>query len=115
MMLNDRVAIVTGGGRGIGAGIVEKLAAEGATVVVADVEGENARAVADGIVNNGGDAFGVGIDVTDPPQVQDMVRRWQAKWSKESLVRSSTSLRSLDNERAQTGQHTAPPKGRSFN
>ena len=73
MLLNDKVAIVTGGGRGIGAGIVEKLAAEGATVVVADVQGENARAVAERIVHNGGDAFGVGINVTDPAQVRDMV------------------------------------------
>ena len=42
--LDDRVAIVTGGGQGIGKAIADKLADEGATVVVADIKGAEAAA-----------------------------------------------------------------------
>lgn len=47
MRLKDKMAIVTGAGSGFGAGIARKFAAEGARVVVADINGEAARAVAD--------------------------------------------------------------------
>ena len=49
MRLQDKIAIVTGAGSGFGAGIARKFAAEGARVVVADLNGEAARAVADEI------------------------------------------------------------------
>jgi 2-hydroxycyclohexanecarboxyl-CoA dehydrogenase len=58
-------AVVTGGGRGIGAGIARRLAAEGAHVMVADIDLEPARAVAEGI---GGEA--VALDVADPDAVR---------------------------------------------
>ncbi|WP_028932396.1 SDR family NAD(P)-dependent oxidoreductase [Pseudonocardia spinosispora] len=63
--LNGRRAVVTGGGRGIGAGIARRLADEGAHVLVADIDLEPARAVADEI---GGEA--VGLDVSDPDAVR---------------------------------------------
>ena len=46
--LDDKVAIVTGAGQGIGRGIAEKLAAEGATVVVTDIDEPSAKETADG-------------------------------------------------------------------
>ncbi len=49
MRLQDKIAIVTGAGSGFGAGIARKFAAEGARVVVADLNGDAARAVADEI------------------------------------------------------------------
>jgi 2-hydroxycyclohexanecarboxyl-CoA dehydrogenase len=58
-------AVVTGGGRGIGAGIARRLAAEGAHVTVADIDLEPARAVAGEI---GGEA--VALDVADPEAVR---------------------------------------------
>ncbi|SNY88306.1 NAD(P)-dependent dehydrogenase, short-chain alcohol dehydrogenase family [Nocardia amikacinitolerans] len=65
--LQDRVAVVTGGGSGIGLATVRRFAAEGAKVVVADIDataGEAAAAEVDGLF--------VKVDVTDETQVRDM-------------------------------------------
>ena len=62
--LNGRVAVVTGGGSGIGRGIALTLGAEGMTVAVADIQQSNAEAVAAEIEAAGGRAFGIGVDVT---------------------------------------------------
>lgn len=64
--LSGKVAIVTGGSRGIGRAVAEALAAQGARVVVTYVKGEGeARKVADGIVERGGNAEILGFDVAD--------------------------------------------------
>lgn len=65
--LAGKLAIVTGGSRGIGRACCEALAERGATVVVNYVKGEAAaREVADGITKNGGKAEISGFDVSDP-------------------------------------------------
>ena len=66
--LATRVALVTGAGSGIGRAIAQRLAAEGACVVVADVETESAERVA-AEIGNSDVAVPVGVDVTDPEQV----------------------------------------------
>jgi 2-hydroxycyclohexanecarboxyl-CoA dehydrogenase len=66
--LTDKIAIVTGGGQGIGRAIAEKLAAEGATVVVTDLVGQNASQTANGLPG----AVAIGVDVTDRQAVQAM-------------------------------------------
>jgi len=72
--LKDKVAWITGGGRGIGRATALRFAAEGASVVVADVDMEPANAVAEEIVAAGGRAIGVAGSVTDRDGVQSMVR-----------------------------------------
>ncbi|MGI9435574.1 MAG: L-iditol 2-dehydrogenase, partial [Geminicoccaceae bacterium] len=68
--LAGKVAIVTGGARGIGAAIGRRYALEGARVVVADVLREEAEATAKLI---GGDAFAVGFDGTDLASITDLI------------------------------------------
>lgn len=59
----NKVAIVTGGAGGIGSAIAGRLAAEGATVVVSDVNLEAAQGVAEAIQGNGGKAIAVAADI----------------------------------------------------
>ena len=67
--LATRIAFVTGAGSGIGKAVAERLAAEGACVVVADIDAEAAKATADGI-GTADQAVPVTVDVTDEAQVQ---------------------------------------------
>jgi 3-oxoacyl-[acyl-carrier protein] reductase len=67
-----KVAIVTGAGRGIGAAYARGLAAEGAAVVVADLDKDNGSRVADDIASQGGQSHFVAVDVSDPASTDDL-------------------------------------------
>jgi len=74
--LQDRIAIVTGAAQGLGEAIAHRLAREGAHVVVADINFEGARRVAEAIrQQTDRRAIAVRADVTDEAQVEAMVRR----------------------------------------
>jgi NAD(P)-dependent dehydrogenase (short-subunit alcohol dehydrogenase family) len=73
-LLGDRVAVVTGGGGGIGAATARLFAQHGAQVVIADIDDELARRTADGITASGGSALAVTTDVRNAGQVADLAR-----------------------------------------
>jgi len=74
MRLDGKVALVTGAGRGIGKGIAECLAREGAALVVADIDGGSASSVAQSLRDAGGRTVHVEADVTQADQVDAMVK-----------------------------------------
>ncbi len=72
---NDRYALVTGAGSGIGASIAREFASEGAFVYVIDIDPEKAQDVAGQIKNSGGQALEVIADVTDGPSVKHAIQQ----------------------------------------
>ncbi|MBD5829288.1 3-oxoacyl-ACP reductase FabG [Janibacter melonis] len=71
----QRVAVVTGAARGIGAGIARRLASDGLAVAVLDLDESACQGVVEQIEADGGRALAVGADVSDPEQVEVAVRR----------------------------------------
>jgi len=76
--LSGKSAIVTGGGRGIGAAIVERLAEEGTNVGVYDILVENAESTAESVRAAGGKAYSVQVDLTDHDAVAEAIRQTHA-------------------------------------
>ena len=73
MKLEGKVAIVTGGGSGMGRAIAQAYAREGARIVIADVNLDAAQETVDAITGDGGGAIAVRTDVSDQAQAQAMV------------------------------------------
>jgi 2-hydroxycyclohexanecarboxyl-CoA dehydrogenase len=73
--MSERVALVTGGARGIGRAICLALAADGRSVAVADIRIDEARDTAAAVDATGRPATAVELDVTDAPSVREAVRR----------------------------------------
>ena len=89
-------ALVTGGGSGIGRALARALAAEGASVVVADIRLENAQAVASEITGSGGSALAVACDVSDRASVRDLKGQANATFGPVSLLFANAGVTSVE-------------------
>jgi 3-oxoacyl-[acyl-carrier protein] reductase len=86
VLLKDKVAIVTGGAKGIGKAISLKFAGEGCDVVVNARHVEGARKVADEVRALGRKALAIGADVADSAAVNDMVARTVGEFGKIDIL-----------------------------
>jgi NAD(P)-dependent dehydrogenase (short-subunit alcohol dehydrogenase family) len=78
--IDNRVAIITGGGGGIGGAIVQRFAREGAKLAVADIDAEAAKASAANVAAQGADGMPIAADVTDKKSVDEMVKATLDRW-----------------------------------
>lgn len=90
--VGGRVAIVTGGGHGIGRAYCEGLAAEGAHVVVADVDGQAARAVAAALQTSGATALALPTDVADEASAREMADRTLERFGRVDLLVNNAAV-----------------------
>jgi 3-oxoacyl-[acyl-carrier protein] reductase len=88
----DRVAVVTGGGQGIGQATCQRLAAEGASVVVADLNVQTARQVADEITAGGGAALAVACDVQDEASVEGLFAATVDRFARVDILVSNAGV-----------------------
>jgi 3-oxoacyl-[acyl-carrier protein] reductase len=91
-MLEGRVAVITGAGRGLGAAIAGELAAQGATVVVADIDEASARAAADGLLACGWAAAAAVADVSDASAVAALFDGVAAEHGRVDVLVNSAGL-----------------------
>src|SRR5205823_2643226 len=90
-----RSVIVTGAGQGMGRAIAARFARDGGSVLVAEVNAETAKEVADGLTAQGHRAVAFRVDVTDPQQVEAMVAKAVAEFGGvDVLVNNAGILRS---------------------
>lgn len=95
MLLQDKVAIVTGGAKGIGRGIAERFSDEGAFVVIADISIKEAEDVAKEIENRGKKAMAIFCDVTKAEDVKKTVEKTIERFGRiEILVNNAGGMRS---------------------
>ena len=93
--LEGRVAIITGGGKGIGKVYAQEFARAGAKVVTADIDGEAAEAVAQGIVRANGEAIGLKTDVSDEASANAMAKAALDRFGAIDILVNNASLMSV--------------------
>ena len=89
MRLRGKVALVTGAARGIGRAIARRYAEEGASVVIADLDGAGAAAVAEEI---GPQALGVRLDVTQPDSIAAAIAATVARFGRLDILVNNAGI-----------------------
>lgn len=92
MLLEGKVALVTGGGAGLGKAIAESYAREGAKVMVTDINADAAAAVAEAISAGGGTAVSARLDTTDPQQHLDVVAQIEERFGRLDVAANNAGI-----------------------
>ncbi len=92
MKLKDKVAIITGGGRGIGREYALRFAEEGAKVVIPDIIFENAQKVAGEIKSKGGEGLAVHTDVADEASVAELVKKTIDRFGRVDILVNNAAI-----------------------
>ena len=90
--LNNKTAVVTGGGSGIGKAVCFLLAEEGANVAVVDIHGDHADSVAEAIRERHGKAIGITVDVSNASDVQRMMARVLGEWGAVDILVNNAGI-----------------------
>jgi NAD(P)-dependent dehydrogenase (short-subunit alcohol dehydrogenase family) len=85
-IIESKVAIVTGGGGGIGSAIVRRFAREGAKIVIADIDGESAQPLSAELSAQRVDAVPIVTDATKKQSVDDMVQAVLERWGRIDIL-----------------------------
>ena len=96
MRLEGKIAVVTGGGRGIGEAISMALAREGCFVAIPDVILPNAEKVAEQIRGLGRDALAMHCDITDPQSVENAFVQVDKRWGKLDILVNNAGIAHSD-------------------
>ncbi|MCE7979858.1 MAG: SDR family oxidoreductase [Caldilinea sp. CFX5] len=91
-LLTDKVAVITGGGGALGAGIAHGLVQAGAAIVVADVKVEAAQVVANAIQQQGGRALAIRCDVADSASVTALVEQTVATFGGVDILVNNAAI-----------------------
>ena len=97
MKLNQRVAVITGAGSGIGRAMALRFASEGARILSADVNAASAEATADAVREQGGEAVPFAVNVIEPEQVRLMVERARDAFGRIDILCNNAGVGSTTN------------------
>src|SRR5918996_2372720 len=92
MSLKRKVAVVTGGAQGIGRAIALGLGREGAKVVVADLQTEKARSVADELINLGTESLPVEVNVANESSVESLAKETLSRFGRIDILTNDAGI-----------------------
>jgi 3-hydroxybutyrate dehydrogenase len=96
MRLNQRVALITGGVRGLGLGIAQAFAREGARICIANRHVESGQSAAAEIYRAGGSAMAVSMDVCDEAQVEQAFSQCAQQWGGVDILVSNAGVQHIE-------------------
>ncbi|MGM0915093.1 MAG: 3-oxoacyl-ACP reductase FabG [Pseudomonadota bacterium] len=92
MKLLERVAVVTGAGRGLGTAMARRLAEDGARVVIVDINGEDAERAVAALVQDGHEAVAEACDVTSRQQVAEVMQRVKERFGRLDILVNNAGI-----------------------